>query len=90
MGWGAGPWSRGGWGSAASIGIGQQLRIWTQDNFGEDLIYAPRGGEIFYWDATTGVNVRGISLEAAANAAAFSGQFVPNETFQIISSINVD
>jgi hypothetical protein len=86
LGWGAGPWSRGGWGSAATIGIGQQLRIWTQDNFGEDLIYAPRGGEIFYWDASTGVNARGISLEAAANAAAFSGQFVPNETYQIISS----
>ena len=86
LGWGAGPWSRGGWGSAATIGIGQQLRLWTQDNFGEDLIYAPRGGEIFYWDASTGVNARGISLEAAANAAAFSGQFVPNETYQIISS----
>ena len=86
LGWGAGPWSRGGWGSAASIGIGQQLRIWTQDNFGEDLIYAPRGGEIFYWDATTGVNVRGITLEAASNAAGFSGQFVPNQTYQIISS----
>lgn len=86
LGWGAGPWSRGGWGSAASIGIGQQLRIWTQDNFGEDLIFAPRGGVPMYWDATTGVNVRAITLEAAANAAAFSGQFVPNETYQIISS----
>ena len=86
LGWGAGPWSRGGWGSAATIGVGQQLRIWTQDNFGEDLIYAPRGGEIFYWDATTGVNVRGITLEAASNAAGFSGQFVPNQTYQIISS----
>ena len=86
LGWGAGPWSRGGWGSAATIGIGQQLRIWTQDNFGEDLIYAPRGGEIFYWDASTGVSVRGITLEAAANAASYSGQFVPNQTYQIISS----
>jgi hypothetical protein len=86
LGWGAGPWSRGGWGSAATIGIGQQLRIWTQDNFGEDLIFAPRGGEIFYWDASTGINTRGISLEAAANAATFSGQFVPVSTYQIISS----
>lgn len=86
LGWGAGPWSRGGWGSAASIGIGQQLRIWTQDNFGEDLIFAPRGGVPMYWDATTGVNVRAVTLEAAANAATFSGQFVPNETYQIISS----
>jgi len=86
LGWGAGPWSRGGWGSAAAIGIGQQLRIWTQDNFGEDLIFAPRGGSIYYWDATTGVNARGITLEAAANAAGYDGTFVPNETYQIISS----
>jgi hypothetical protein len=86
LGWGAGPWSRGGWGSAATIGIGQQLRIWTQDNFGEDLIYAARGGEIFYWDATTGVNVRGVELATTATAAGFAGQFVPNATYQIISS----
>jgi hypothetical protein len=86
LGWGAGPWSRGGWGSAATIGIGQQLRIWTQDNFGEDLIFAPRGGEIFYWDASLGVNTRAITLEAASNAATYSGQFVPVATYQIISS----
>ena len=85
-GWGAGPWSRGTWGSGYVTGIGSQLRLWTQDNFGEDFIFAPRGGALYYWDATTGVNVRAITLEAAANAAAFSGQFVPNETNQIISS----
>ena len=86
LGWGAGPWSRGGWGSAATIGIGQQLRLWTQDNFGEDLIFAPRGGAPYYWDATTGVNVRGTTLEAAATAAGYDGTYVPNETYQIISS----
>ena len=82
LGWGAGPWSRGGWGSAATIGIGQQLRLWTQDNFGEDLIFAPRGGAPYYWDATTGVNVRGTTLEAAATAAGYDGTYVPNETYQ--------
>lgn len=86
LGWGAGPWSRGGWGSAATIGIGQQLRLWTQDNFGEDLLFAPRGGAIYYWDATTGVGTRGITLEAASTAAGYDGTFVPNETYQIISS----
>mgnify|MGYP003335274295 FL=1 len=86
LGWGAGPWSRGGWGSAASIGIGQQLRLWTQDNFGEDLIFAPRGGEIYYWDATTGVGTRGVTLASVSTAAGYDGDFVPNETYQIISS----
>lgn len=85
-GWGAGPWSRGGWGSGYTTGIGSQLRLWTQDNFGEDFIFAPRGGEIYYWDATAGVSARAVTLESAANAAAYSGQFVPNETNQIISS----
>jgi hypothetical protein len=85
-GWGAGPWSRGTWGSGYTTGIGSQLRVWTQDNFGEDFIFAPRGGELYYWDATTGVTSRAVTLESAANAAAFSGQFVPNQTNQIISS----
>jgi hypothetical protein len=85
-GWGAGPWSRGGWGSGYVTGIGSQLRLWTQDNFGQNLIFAPRGGELYYWNATTGVNARAVTLESAANAAAFSGQFVPNQTNQIISS----
>jgi hypothetical protein len=85
-GWGAGPWSRGGWGSGYTTGIGSQLRLWTQDNFGQNLIFAPRGGELYYWDATTGVSARAVTLESAANAAAFSGQFVPNQTNQIISS----
>jgi len=85
-GWGAGPWSRGTWSSGYTTGIGSQLRLWTQDNFGEDFIFAPRGGELYYWDATTGVSVRAVSLESAATTAGFPGQFVPNTTNQIISS----
>lgn len=53
-GWGAGTWGRGGWGSGASISaIGDQLRIWTHDNFGEDLIINVRNGGIYYWDKST-------------------------------------
>ena len=85
-GWGAGPWSRGTWSSGFTTGIGSQLRLWTQDNFGEDLVFAPRGGEIYYWDATAGVTTRAITLEEASTAAGFAGQFVPNKVNQIISS----
>jgi hypothetical protein len=91
-GWGAGPWSRGGWGSGFTTGIGQQLRLWTQDNFGEDLIFAPRGGDLYYWDATTGVNARGVTLSSLASGATVPGtaytykDFVPNATYQVISS----
>lgn len=67
-GWGAGPWSRGTWGSAYSSGIGQQLRLWSNDNFGADLVIAPRGGPIFYWKDSTGVSVRAQYVSTLANA----------------------
>ena len=38
-----------GWGSPAAVGIGVQLRLWSQSNFGEDLIFNPRGGALYYW-----------------------------------------
>jgi hypothetical protein len=75
-----------GWGAAADVGIGQQLRLWTNDNFGEDLLIAPRGGGIYYWDATTGISVRAILLNTVSTNAGFAGQFVPNRTNQIIGS----
>jgi hypothetical protein len=81
-----------GWGTAADVGIGQQLRLWTNDNFGEDLIIAPRGGAIYYWDATTGVTVRAVELSTLASGATVPGtaytykDFVPNRTNQIIGS----
>jgi hypothetical protein len=67
-GWGAGPWGRSTWGSAYSSGIGQQLRLWSNDNFGSDLVIAPRGGPIFYWDNATGVSTRAQYLSTDANA----------------------
>jgi hypothetical protein len=75
-----------GWGTSAAVGIGQQLRLWTNDNFGEDLLIAPRGGAIYYWDATTGISVRALLLNTASTNAGFAGQFVPNTTNQIIGS----
>ncbi len=52
VGWGAGPWGAGPW------GIGQAstdaIRLWSQQNYGEDLIFGPREGAIYYWDATSG------------------------------------
>ena len=71
-GWGAGYWGRGTWGSSSAIGIGSQLRLWSDDNFGQDLIIAPRGGAIYYWAANTGgstyLNQRATSLQSLANS----------------------
>jgi len=52
-GWGAGAWARGSWGSAATVDlITDTLRIWTHDNFGEDLLINDMNGGIYYWDAS--------------------------------------
>jgi hypothetical protein len=74
------------WGSAAAIGIGQQLRLWSNDNYGQDLVIAPRGGGIYYWAAVSGVSIRAQLLASLSTAAGYAGQFVPNATFQVIAS----
>jgi hypothetical protein len=61
-GWGAGTWGSGVWGTGGTSLSG--LRLWSQSNFGEDLIFAPRDGGIYYWDATTGVAARGVALQS--------------------------
>jgi len=70
-GWGAGPWGRGTWGSAYNTGIGSQLRLWTNDNFGADLVLAPRGGPIFYWQDSNTVSTPAqyLSYTASQNTA---------------------
>ena len=53
-GWGAGTWSRGAWGSGSDLTvITDILRLWSHDNFGEDLIINVRDGGIYYWDKST-------------------------------------
>ena len=72
-GWGAGTWGRGTWGSAASLtAVGDTLRIWGHDNFGEDLVFNIRDGGIFYWDksANTAPITRAVALSDLAGADA--------------------
>jgi hypothetical protein len=66
-GWGAGTWSSGSWGITSTSGY--SLRLWSQRNWGEDLVFGPRGGGMYYWDATTGVAVRGYNLATAVGAS---------------------
>jgi len=78
-----------GWGEAAPLAnsIGTQLRLWTADNFGEDLIFAPRGGAIYYWDVDTSTYARAVTLTSLATAAsATNGPYVPTTTLAVIAS----
>jgi len=71
-GWGAGTWGRGTWGSASSDAIvTNTLRLWSHDNFGEDLLMNVRDGGIYYWDETNTLSTRGVDITtlAAANKA---------------------
>jgi hypothetical protein len=75
-----------GWGAAFTSGIGSQLRLWSNDNFGQDLVIAPRGGGIYYWREATGLATRAQQLSKLADLEGFDGDYVPNQTNQIISS----
>jgi hypothetical protein len=73
-GWGAGLWGADGWGSASALtDVGSTLRIWSHDNFGEDLLINVRDGGIYYWDksATDAMTTPAVALGdiAGANAA---------------------
>ena len=67
-GWGASSWGSGAWGIGETSDI--QIRLWSQANFGEDLIFAPRGGAIYFWDATAGLTARGVTLASISPATA--------------------
>ena len=70
-GWGIGFWGRGAWGSAASTPVlTSTLRLWTHDNFGEDLLINVRNGGIYYWDKTSGAASRAVSLDSLAGASS--------------------
>lgn len=66
-GWGAGGWSLGAWGIGSAVGV--PLRVWNHSNFGEDLLYGPKGGPIYYWDNTSGLSVRGVPLTGLSGAS---------------------
>jgi hypothetical protein len=70
-GWGVGFWGRGTWGSAAPDPIfTSTLRVWSHDNFGEDLLINPRNGGIYYWDRSAGLFTRAVSLDSLSGANA--------------------
>jgi len=74
-----------GWGEAPATGTStaaSNLRIWSHDNFGEDLIFNERNGQVFYWDRTNGVTTRGIELSTLTGTPTS----VPQKAAQILLS----
>jgi hypothetical protein len=84
-GWGAGSWGASTWGSASSVSAAGQLRLYSQDNFGEDLIFNARGGGIYYWDESSGTGTRAIeigSLSGASNTPTIALQVMVSDIDQ--------
>ena len=74
-GWGGGGWGGEtaglpdtGWGYGTTSSTVTTLRLWSQTNFGQDLIFGPRGGDIYYWDANLGYTSRAVSLSSLGDA----------------------
>ena len=80
-GWGSGTWGSGNFGSTTAISATGQLRLWTHDNFGEDLIINPRGGGIYKWVQNDGIDTRAVDLSGISGA-----NLVPTLGLQVITS----
>ena len=80
-GWGVGTWGANTWGSAEALSASNQLRLWTHDHFGENLIINPRGGGIYRWLENSGVGTRAAELSGITGA-----NLVPTVGLQAITS----
>jgi len=71
-----------GWGSAATSSVGIQLRLWSQSNYGEDLVFLPRGGSMYYWANNASPNTydRAQIIKASTSVTTKSGTFTPDST----------
>ena len=57
-----------GWGDSSSISVVNELRLWSQDNFGQDLLFNVRDGAIYYWEKNLGLTSRGVELSSLSGA----------------------
>ena len=72
LGWGAGSWGQTGttWGNGGTTT--SSLRLWNQTNYGQDLVYGPRGGALYYWTANNGLGTRGVLLSSLGGTVSFT------------------
>ena len=82
-GWSVGAWGSGGWGSSSPLSSLNQLRLWSMDSFGEDLIANVRAGGIYYWDTSA----KTLGTDRAVNISALTGaNFTPTAALQVLVS----
>ena len=93
VGWGAGTWGSpppaggtiGTWGYGLTST--SALRLWNQINYGQDLVYGPRTGAIYYWTASNGVNTRGVLLNSLGGTVSFTNSVSTGVATAVTSTI---
>jgi hypothetical protein len=80
-GWGINGWGEGTFGSTTTLSSTNQLRLWSHDNYGEDLIINARNAGIFKWTENNGVSTRAVELSGVTGA-----NLVPTVGLQVITS----
>jgi hypothetical protein len=82
-GWGAGTWGQTGttWGNGGT-GV-SALQLWSQINYGQDLLFGPRSGGLYYWKATSGFTTRGVLLNSLGGTATFTSASPTVVTFTV-------
>ena len=82
-GWGASTWGDGTFGSVSALSAVNQLRLWSHDNFGEDLLINVRGGGVYYWDTSA----KTLGTDRAVALSALSGaNLAPTKAMQVMVS----
>ena len=82
-GWGVGTWGSGTFGSSSSLDFSNQLRLWSHDNFGEDLVINPRMGGVYYWDTSA----KTLGTDRAVALSDLSGaNLPPTKALQVLVS----
>ena len=80
-GWSSGTWGEGTFGSTNALSSVNQLRLWTHDHFGENLIINARAAGIYRWVEENGTSTRAENLSGVSGA-----NLVPTVGLQVITS----
>jgi len=68
-GWGVGGWGDPAWGESVALTVSNQLRLYSQDAFADDLIFNPRAGGVYFWDESSGISTRAVPLSSLGGAS---------------------
>ena len=80
-GWGVGAWNAGTWSSSTALSSTNQLRLYSQDSFADDLLFNVRAGGVYFWDESGGTGARAVNLTAVSGASD-----VPTAALQVMVS----